>query len=112
MTFATPSLLLSLPSLYTSTALAHVWKVVPDYRMTGKRQVNLLVRGGTFTLITVRKDHKLGDCQKPGTYKFPEGTVAQEWVCASLLADWPKASADTAPATANAVESSGLAMKH
>jgi hypothetical protein len=65
-----------------------------------------------FTVFKVRKDQKPGDYKDPGHYKFPEGTVAQEWTGAPLPAVRPKASADTSPATAKAIKPSAKGMSH
>ena len=80
--------------------------------MTGTGQFGPLEMGGMFTVFKVRKDQKPGDYKDHGPYKFPEGTVAQEWTGAPLPAVRPKASADGGPALATAVKPSGSAMKH
>jgi len=80
--------------------------------MTGEGPYGSVEMGGMFTVFKVRKDQKPGDYKDPGPYKFPEGTVAHEWTGAPLPTVRPKASADTAPATANAVKPGGSTMKH
>jgi FtsP/CotA-like multicopper oxidase with cupredoxin domain len=80
--------------------------------MTGTGQFGPLEMGGMFTVFKVRKDQKPGDYSDPGPYKFPEGTVAHEWKGEPLPAARPKASADAAPAVAQAVKPSAATMKH
>jgi hypothetical protein len=47
--------------------------------MTGQAQYGPVEMGGMFSVLKVRKDQKPGDYSDPGPYKYPAGTVAQEY---------------------------------
>ncbi len=47
--------------------------------MTGQGPFGSVEMGGMFSMVKVRKDQKPGDYSDPGPYKYPEGTVAQEY---------------------------------
>ena len=47
--------------------------------MTGQGQFGPIEMGGMFSVLKVRKDQKPGDYSDPGPYKYPPGTVAQEY---------------------------------
>jgi hypothetical protein len=80
--------------------------------MTGTGQFGPLEMGGMFTVFKVRKDQKPGDYRDPGPYRFPEGTVAQEWTGAALPVTRQTTAADTGPGTATAIKPSGKGMSH
>ncbi len=47
--------------------------------MTGQAQFGPVEMGGMFTTFKVRKAQKAGDYSDPGPYRFPAGTMAQEF---------------------------------
>ncbi|MGQ0711205.1 MAG: multicopper oxidase family protein [Rhodoferax sp.] len=47
--------------------------------MTGQAQFGPVEMGGMFSVLKVRKEQKPGDYRDPGPYRFPAGTVAQEY---------------------------------
>jgi hypothetical protein len=47
--------------------------------MGGQGPFGSVEMGGMFSVLKVRKDQKPGDCQYPGWYQHPQGTIAFEW---------------------------------